>query len=431
MKFKAKNIGKGQGVWQVLFDNDEWNKILKSAEFEIINNLEIEGFRKGKVPIEYARNNGFITSSAINDKGIKIAIKKSYNFAIKQNSDIKPISSSTIKPSFKNLNNQLIIQLKFDSNIDIKLGKYKNLKIKKNKVIVTNDMINDEIKKYQNKTAIIENKKEGLLVETGDFVSIDFVGYIDNKEFKGGAAKDFILEIGSNKFIPGFEKALIGWKVKTTKDIDLKFPDNYPVVKYQGKDVRFNVSLKSIKTKIMPKLDNEFVEDLNISSVKTLEELKEYIKNSLNKQLKQKEHSRFIQELLDKVELSSEIFVPEIFISRLKKNLYEEFKVKLKQQNLTIGDYCKRTKLDLKFIDNELRKDAIKRLKDQFIIDKIKRNEKITVNKEEINNKYKELAKMFNIGNDLDKVKNLLSEDKIVNDILNNKVFNFLYNNNG
>ncbi len=428
MEFNSKKTDDGLGIWKITINGEEWKKFLKNSETTNLKNIQIEGFRKGKAPINIAKSR--INQEMILNEAKRMAIKKGYEFASKQNTNIKPISEVNL--NVKKIDNlEFIVEFNFDIKPEISIKKYKGFKdLKKDKVSITEKMINDEIKKVREKYAILEVKKTGKVVN-GNHVLIDFVGKIDGKEFPGGRAQNYGLDIGSKSFIPGFEDSIIGMKVKDKKNIFLTFPKNYHAKEFSGKDVVFEVKLKEIKTKKLPQLNNEFVEDLKLENIKTIDDFKKYVKNNIAESFEKQILEKFVSNLLDLIAKDSKIIVPNSMIINQRKQLFKEFEQKVVAQKITIKEYINKTGLNLEDINNELEKDAKRQIINSFIFDFIISKEKINVKKDEIENEYKKLAKKFGLGKEFNKLKGIVTEKQIINSIQNEKVARLLFENNG
>ena len=234
-------------------NNEEWTNYLKDAFNKKKKDIKIDGFRKGSVTWDlFIKKVGIET---LYPDAADIAIEKEYENAFKE-ADVVPVIQPTVDIT-KLDKDGITIVYKFISKPEVKLGDYKNLGIKKETAKVTKKEVEEEIDNLRNKYADIVIKENGEVVK-GNTAVIDFEGVVDGKELEGGTGENYPLEIGSNTFIPGFEDALIGMKVGETKDIDLKFPENY-VENLKGKDVTFTVTIREIKERVLPEIDKNYL----------------------------------------------------------------------------------------------------------------------------------------------------------------------------
>ncbi len=426
MKFKAKKTDLGLGIWEVIIDGNEWKSFLNKAKMIAINHTSVHGFRKGKVPFNIALKN--INQDLILREASKIASNKAYKYAISQKTNIKPMMSK-IEPQILILNTEkFIINFNFDIRSEFKIKRYKDFDIKKNTVVVKKSDIDSELEAIKERFTILKNKTGKI--QKGDHVIIDFVGKIDGKKFVGGDAKNYGLDIGSNTFIAGFEDALIGLKINDTSHINLTFPSDYHVNDLKSKPVTFEVKINEIKTKKIPELTDELIKDLKITNVNSIDEYKKYIKNNFQKKLEQQEKNRVVSLVLESIAKESNIIIPYSAIINQTKKLFKEFESKVKSQNLTLEEYCKRTGLTIKNINSELIIDSKVLLQNYYIFQYINDMEKFQITEEEINSKYEKLAKSFSLQNDDSRLKKYFPKEKIISEITHDKIINFLYSNN-
>ena len=292
---------------EVKIEGKEWETALDKAFDKKKNEVKIPGFRKGKVTKEiYLKKMG--VESLFMDAS-DLAIEDAYKKALEDNK-LEPVCEPSV--SIKDLSKDAITYVfTIITRPEIKLGKYTKLGIKKDKVEVTKEEIDTEIERLRNTMAEVINKENGEIVN-GNIAVIDFDGYVDGKTLDGGKGTDYNLEIGSNTFIPGFEEQLIGLKVGESKELNLKFPEDY-VENLKGKDVLFKVTVKAIKERSVPELDKDFFEDLAIKDVTDKKSLEAYIKKEIEEKKNDEVENKYVDELLHtatdnmKIELNEEI----------------------------------------------------------------------------------------------------------------------------
>ncbi len=430
MKFKAEKIqDKGIGKWYVIIDGTEWTDYIKKAEKKAAEQLEVPGFRKGKVPTDLIKKH--LTEAKILNAAHHLVVNKAYNFAFYQKSDIEPFSSPV--PSVQKISKKdYILQLEFDLKPEVKISKYigfTDKELKKTKIEVKKADIDDNINQLRNRFAIFKPKTTEIT--TGDTVIFDFEGFVDGKPFKGGKATDFNLEIGSGQFITGFEEAMIGLKTGDKKEINVTFPADYNVEELKSTPAIFKLNIKEIKIKELPELNDELAKDVNLKGIDTLAKLEARVKNNIYEQLLKKEYDDFIGHLFRLIAEDSNIALPESIIRKEANQLKHEFEQKLKGQQMDIKTYKKRTGMSEEDIFNELFKDAKNRLENGVIVDAVVKNENITANETEIDEQYEKLGKQFGIGGKALKETKLVSYQKVKEQVINDKVFAFLYQNNG
>ncbi|ELL44218.1 trigger factor [Spiroplasma melliferum] len=430
MKFKAEKIqDKGIGKWYVIIDGTEWTDYIQKAEKKAAEQLEVPGFRKGKVPTDLVKKH--LTEAKILDAAHHLVVNKAYKFAFDQKSDIEPFSSPV--PSVQKISKtEYILQLEFDLKPEVKISKYTGFtdkQLKKTKIEVKKAEIEDNINQLRNRFAIFKPKTTEIT--TGDTVIFDFECFVDGKPFKGGKATDFTLEIGSGQFIPGFEDAMIGLKTGDKKEINVTFPADYHVEELKATPAIFKLNIKEVKTKELPELNDELAKDVNLKGIDTLAKLEVHVKNNIYEQLLKQEYDHFIGHLFRLIAEDSKIALPESIIRKEANQLKHEFEQKLQGQQLDMKTYKKRTGMSEEDIFNELFKDAKNRLENGVIVDAVVQNENITATEAEIDEQYEKLGKQFGIDGKTLKETKLVSDQQVKEQVIHDKVFAFLYQNNG
>lgn len=402
--------------------SEEWTNYLKDAFNKKKKDIKIDGFRKGSVTWDlFIKKVGIET---LYPDAADIAIEKEYDNALKE-AGIVPVIQPTVDIT-KVDKDGITILYKFISEPEIKLGEYKNLGIKKETVKISKKEIEDEINRLRDRYADIVVKENGEVVN-GNTAVIDFKGIVDGKELEGGNGSNYPLEIGSNSFIPGFEDALIGMKVGETKDIDLKFPENY-VEHLKGKDVTFTVTIKEIKERVLPEVNAEFYKDLGYEDIKTKEEFENKIKENLKEDKTNEIENKYLNEVVDKAIQNMTVLINEEIIHDEIHRLVHQYEDTLKMQGLNLEKYFEFTKTDMEYLENQLRPEAEKRLKERYLLEKIAEKEKIEVNDEESEKHLEEIANMYNL--DKEQVLNQIGGmDMIKFDLKMKKALEILKNN--
>lgn len=359
-------------------EKKEWEKILDETFKEKNKNTTIKGFRKGKAPKEvfikqYGIESLFMDAA---DKAYPIAYKK----VIDENK-LEPVVQP--KVDIKTINEKEI-ELEFEiiTKPEVKVKSLKNLGVKKDTVKVTKEEINKEIDGIRGQFAEIIIKEKGK-AELGDIAVIDFEGFVDDKPFEGGEAKDYELELGSNTFIPGFEDGVVGMKLGETKDIKVKFPEDY-VEHLKGKDAVFKVTVKALKTRVLPEINEELFKDMGYDDIKTKEELEEKVKEHLKEHKEQDAENKYIDELLNagiekmEVELNDEIVNEEV------DRMLHDLEHNLSHQGITLDLYLSFNRISRNDFIEKTKPEAIKRIKSRYLIDYIIEKENLKVTEKEI-----------------------------------------------
>ncbi|MBQ7642414.1 MAG: trigger factor [Clostridia bacterium] len=410
----------------VTLTEKEWVAAQDAAYEKNKGKYSVAGFRKGHVP------KGVILRqygpTAFYEEGVNEAyVKYYYEVLAKEKEAIEPIDRPEVS-----IDDVTEKTLKFTAVVpvkpEVKLGAYKGIKIEKVEYNVKDEEVNAEVERLLNQHAT-EEKVEDRAAKTGDITVIDYSGAIDGVKFDGGTAEKQNLTLGSNTFIPGFEDGVVGMKIGETKDITVKFPDDYGAEELKGKEAVFTVTLHEIKEKRLPELTDEFIKE------KTGEEGVEAYKKSITERLEKANKERAERETEDKlikaVTEASETEIPEVLVEREIDGMVQQVSYRLMYQGLKFEDYLKYTNQTEKDYREGLKDSAKDHVKTQLVIDKILSDEKIEATEEEIEAKIAEQAAA--IKKDVRTYKREMGDRQrsyVENNIVIEKLFKFLKENN-
>ena len=276
---------------------------------------------------------------------------------------------------------------------EVKLGKYKGLKIEKDKVKVTDKEIEDSLNSMRQRFAEVVTK-DGQ-VEENDTVIIDFEGFKDGEPFEGGKGENYSLTIGSNTFIPGFEEQIIGMKKGEEKEIVVTFPDDYHAEELKGQPAIFKVKLHEIKETKLPELNEEFFEDLDYEGVKDEASLKKVLKDNILARKEREADNKYLDQLLDECIKNMEVDIPHIMIHEEIDRMLAQYEENLKMQGLTLEQFYQFTNSDEEALKNQMHEEAEKRVAIRLLLEAIIKEEKIEVTKEETEKELEELLKQY------------------------------------
>ncbi len=364
----------------------EWQEILDETFKKKAKEVKVDGFRKGSIPKEIFIKKFGIESLYMDatDKALQVAYKK-----LLEENKIEPVVEPRV--DIKHICEDCVtFVFKIISHPEVKLGSYKNLKVKKETVKVTEEEINEEIATLRNKYAEIVVKDNGQVV-SGNTAVIDFVGTVDGKELEGGSGTDFPLELGSNTFIPGFEEGLVGMSIGETKELKLKFPENY-TPELKNKEVIFKVTLKGIKERVLPELNKDFFLDLGYEKVETEKDLKMEIKKALMAKKEYEIENVYVENLLEKAANNMKVEVNEEIISDEVERMINQYSEQLRMQGLSIEQYLEFTKGTLDDLKKNMNPEALKRVKYRYLLEGISKKEAITISDKEAKEEAKKLA---------------------------------------
>ena len=387
-------MAKNEEKITIKIEGEEWQKALDKAFKKKVKEVKVDGFRKGSVPKNiYLEKFGLeslymeAVDSCLNDAYKKALDKSKVEPVVEPKIDIPAIDKDSVT-----------FTITLVGKPEVKLGEYKNLKIKKDKVSVEQKEIDAEIEHLREQFAEIRVKEDGE-VEDGDTAVIDFKGYVDGKELEGGSGENYPLEIGSHTFIPGFEEGVLKMKVGDEKDLELAFPKDY-VKDLAGKKVTFHVTLREIKTRVLPDIDDNFFKDLGYDKVTNASELAKEVEKVIKERKQREIDDRFIEEVLNKaaenmkVDLSTEIIDDEVH------RMLHQFENQLQMQGLKMEQYLEFSKLTMEDVHKNMEPEAIKRIKYRYLLEAVAEAEKIEVTDEEANKDAEEMAKNYGISKD-------------------------------
>ena len=415
----AKNIEK----ITIKIEGEEWQKALDKAFKKRVKEVKVDGFRKGAVPKNIYLEKFGIESLYMD--AVDNCINDAYQQALKK-TKLEPVIEPKIDiPAIDK--DSVTFEITITGKPEVQLGEYKGLKIKKDKVEVTKEEIDHEIDHLREEFAEIRVKEDGEVLE-GDTAVIDFKGYVDGKELEGGSGENFPLEIGSHTFIPGFEEGVLGMKVNEEKDLDLQFPKDY-VKDLAGKKVTFHVTLKEIKTRVLPDIDEDFFKDLGYDKVTNAEELAKEVEEVLKKRKQDDIDDRFIEEVLSKASENMKVeLVPEIIDDEVHRMIHQ-FEDQLKMQGLKMDQYLEFSKMTMDDVHKNMEPEATKRIKYRYLLEAVAEAEKIDVTDEEADKDAEEMAKNYGISKD-ELLKAFGSMEVLKYDAKMRKTLEFLKKNN-
>ena len=379
-----------------------WKEAQEKAFAKLAGNLEIKGFRKGKVPADIAKKH--IDTGSVFNEAINAMLQPAFEEVLREEK-LQPFARPSVDVT-KVSDTEL--QLKFVIVLapEVKLGAYKGLGIKKEAVKVEDKEIDEAIEKLvaQNASLVV---KEGE-AKKGDTVVIDFVGSVDGKEFEGGKADNYSLELGSNSFVPGFEDQLVGHKAGDDVEVNVTFPTQY-VPELAGKKALFKCKVHEVKEKVLPKLDEELIKDLNLPEVKDEAGLREYERKSIASQKEGKATNDALNKVLEKIVKDSEIEIANEVLAEevegMKKNMEEQ----IKQRGLTLEQYYSITGEKEIDVEARMRIEADKNLRTILCMEEIAKVEKLEVSDADVDAEMKSIADMYKMP--VDKVKEILGKD--------------------
>ena len=376
----------------IKIEGQAWEDALDTAFEEANKKVKIDGFRAGKAPKDmfikkYGKESLFLDAA-------DVVLQSAYTKMLEENKDAEIVAQPEV--NLKSIDEKGV-EFNFTLTLkpEVKLGKYKKLGVKKEEVTVTKEelekAVNETLSKYAENVT-----KEGPVVD-GDIAIIDFEGFKDSVAFDGGKGENYSLTIGSNTFIPGFEEQIIGMKVGETKDINVSFPEEYHAEDLKGQPVVFKVTVNEIKGTVIPELTKEFFEDLGMEGINSKETLEEELSKNIKAHKEQHAEDHFIDSLLDEAIKNMEVEVPEAMSNEELDRMIKQYTENLKMQGITLEQFYQFTNSDETALKDQMRDEAIKRVKSRLLLEAIHKAEKVSVTEEEVEKEADSLATKYNM----------------------------------
>ena len=371
-------------------EGEQWTNAQDKAFEKLNKTAKIDGFRPGHAP-----KNIFIKKYGEQEILLEAAdelIKEKYSDILVKDK-IMPVVEPKVEP-VSITKDAMEVNFTFVVKSEVKLGEYKDLKVKKETVKVTKEEIEHEIEHLLEHYAEVE-EKDGK-IEFGDTAIIDFEGFKDGVAFEGGKGENYPLEIGSNSFIPGFEEGLIGLSKGEEKDLELTFPENYMAEDLKGQKVVFKVKINDVKTRVIPELNKEFFEDLNMEGVTNKEELTKMMEEQIKADKEMHAENKYVDDVLEAAAKNMTVELDEELTEEEENRMYEDFLDKLAMQGLTEEIYLKYANTTKEDILKEMHPEAEKRVKYRYLLEAVIKAEKIKTTDKEAEKEAENYAKKYN-----------------------------------
>ena len=364
--------------------NWEYDKACK----KLAQRVNVPGFRQGKAPKNILEK--YVGIAALQKEVLDSLLPTIFENTITENNFDLVTSPSIESYEFAD-DNSLKVVAKFELKPEVNLGEYKGMEIEVEEFKNPDDVIDKEIEILRDRFAELKDITDRKTKDT-DLVNIDFTGYVDGEEIKGGSAKGYMLDLAHSNFIDGFAQQLVDKSLGEEFKINVKFPDEYHDEKLKGKDAEFNIKINSIKEKVLPEINDELAKKAN-PSLTTLDALKEDIKKYADKNVQMENERRVTNKIFDTLLEQTNIEIQETMINREIQALMGEFKQRVNMQGGNFDEMLE--KEGHQKIYDQMKEEAVKRIKTSLIIGKIAQNEKITVTQEDIQRKISDLARIY------------------------------------
>ncbi len=403
MSFKVEQLEEKNMVKLVIEASaEEFEAGLNAAYNKNKNKISVPGFRKGKAPrkmIEQLYGSQIFFEDAANE-----IIPDAYADAAKE-SGLDIVSQPKVSIEQLEAGKPFIFAAEVAVRPEVELGEYKGVEVTKADAEVTDADVEEELKKVQDqnsRTVSVEDRA----VKDGDMTVIDFEGFIDGEAFDGGKGENYPLTIGSHSFIDTFEEQMIGMNIGEEKELNVTFPEEYHAENLKGKPATFKVTVKEIKEKQLPELDDDFAQD--VSDFDTLAEYKDDLKKKIAERKESEAKAKKESEAIEKVVEAAKMDIPQAMIDTQVNRMLEDFAMRLQQQGLSVEQYFQYTGMTADKIMEEMKPEAVKRIKNSLVLEAVAKAENIEVSEEEFEAELQKMADMYKM--EIEKIKEFMQD---------------------
>ena len=404
MSVQVEKLEKNMAKLTIEVPAEELEKAIQSAYQKNKGKISVPGFRKGKVPrqlIEKMYGKEVFYEDAANE-----LLPTAYEQAVEECTE-EIVSSPKIEVTQIEAGKPFIFTAEVALKPEVKLGKYKGVKVEKQDTTVTDEEITAELDKERESNARTIEVTDRA-VKDGDIATIDFEGFVDGVAFEGGKGENYPLTIGSGSFIPGFEEQLIGKNKDEEVEVNVTFPEDYHAEDLKGKAALFKVTIKEIKEKEIPELDDEFASE--VSEFDTLDEYKADIKAKLTEKKEKDAKNAKEEAVIDAIIADAAMEIPEAMLETQQRQIVQDFAQRLQMQGLSLEQYFQFTGLDADKMLEQVKPQAERKIKSRLVLEAIVAAENIQASDEDYEEELKRMGEVYNM--EVDKVKEMLGDNE-------------------
>ena len=424
MSVQVENLEKNMAKLTIEVSAEDLEKALESAYQKQKKQISVPGFRKGKVPramIEKMYGVDVFYEDAAN-----ALMQQNYAAAVDE-SGIDIVSRPTVDVVQIEKGKPFIFTAEVAVKPEVTLGKYMGVTVTKIDTSVSDEEVDEALEKERNNNARTINVTDRPVAQ-GDTAVIDFEGFVDGVAFEGGKGENHSLTIGSGSFIPGFEEGLIGAELNKETEVNVTFPEDYHAAELAGKPAVFKCTVKEIKEKQLPDLDDEFASE--VSDFDTMAEYREDVQKKLTS--KKEEEAKIAKEeaVLDAVIADAKMEIPDAMLETQQRQLLENFAQRIQAQGITLEQYMQFTGLTAQTMMEQLKPEALKRIQSRLVLEAVAAAEKMEATEEDFEAEIKSIAESYQM--EVDKVRELLGEQgakQVKEDICVRKAADFIVDN--
>lgn len=389
MKATWDKLDKNWMQFEVEVDAAQFTKAVDAAYRSMNQKVSIPGFRRGKAPRSlFERNYG---KQSLVQEAVENLLPQAYETALNEG-NINPVDQPEVELVQAEEGKNFIFKGKVQVVPEVKLGKIAGFDIEKPSGEVSAEQVNEQIDALRSRTAALVTD-EAAAVQQGSFAVIDFEGFVDDVAFEGGKGENYSLEIGSGSFIPGFEEQLVGAKAGESRDVKVSFPEEYHAEHLAGKEALFKVTVKEVKRKELPELNDEFVKE--VSRFETVEALRADIEQRLSESAKANAEKDFQNKLVDAVAAEAEVDLPEVMVHRRVHDMINDFEQSLTRQGYSLDLWSQATGKSTHDLHHEFEASAKKAVKNDLVLATVAKQEGILVTDADIEAEFAEMQARY------------------------------------
>ncbi len=423
MSLQVEKLEKNMAKLTIEVSAEELEKAIEQAYQKNKGRIQIPGFRKGKVPrkmIEQMYGKAFFYEDAAN-----ALIPDAYEKAVEECEETI-VSSPKIVPVQLEAGQPFIFTAEVALKPDVTLGKYKGVEVTKTEVTVTDEEVEADLNRQrENNSRMVTVERP---VEDGDIAVIDFEGFVDGNAFEGGKGENYSLGIGSHSFVDNFEEQLIGKNTGDEVDVNVTFPENYQAKELAGKPALFKVSIKEVKEKQLPDLDDEFASE--VSDFDTLAEYREDIRKKLAEKKEQDAKNAKEDAAVAAVVADAQMEIPDAMVETQQRQMVDDFAQRLQMQGMNLEMYCQYTGQSPENMLESVKPEALKRIQSRLVLEAVAAAENIQASEEDYENEVNRMAESYKM--EADKVKEIMGEKgkkQIMDDLAVSRAADFIREN--
>ena len=402
MSLQVEKLEKNMAKLTIEVSAEDLDKAMEKAYQKQKSRISLPGFRKGKAPrkmIESMYGKGVFMEDAVNS-----LVPQEYTKALGE-CDLEIVSQPEINVTQMEPGKALIFTADVAVKPEVTLGDYKGVEVPKSEIAVTDEEVDAEVKKEQDKNARTVAVEDRAAAH-GDITTIDFEGFVDGVAFDGGKGTDYALTLGSGTFIPGFEDQLVGANAGDHVEVKVTFPEEYQAKELAGKEAVFQCDVKKIETKEVPELDDEFAKD--VSEFDTLAEYKEDVKKKLTEKKEKEARTAKENAAVDKAIENAQMDIPELMTKTECRQMMDDFSRRMQQQGLSMEQYFQFTGQSMDKMMEDMKPQALKRIQTRLVLEKVAEAENIQPSEEEITEEIQKMADAYKM--EADKIREAIGE---------------------